>query len=65
MAHHTTPDAPLDRLAWRVAEFTRLTGISRCTLWRMTRRGDIKLTHVGTVPMVPRAEAIRLGLIAD
>jgi hypothetical protein len=60
MAHSTTPD---HRLAWRIAEFTRATGTSRCTLWRMAKRGDVKLIYVGNTPLVPRSEMVRLGLV--
>jgi hypothetical protein len=61
MAHHTTPT--LDRLAFRIAEFTALTGTSRMHLHRMQKRGHIKLIRIGSVPMVPRSEMVRLGLI--
>jgi|SoimicmetaTmtLMA_FD_contig_31_5230013_length_285_multi_2_in_0_out_0_1 predicted DNA-binding transcriptional regulator AlpA len=52
-----------DRLAWRLPEWMKLTGTSRPTLWRQVKRGDLKLVYVGPTPMVPRAEAIRLGFI--
>jgi excisionase family DNA binding protein len=65
MADTTTPPVSLDRLAWRIAEWAKLTNISRRTLWRMARRGDLKLTYIGNTALVPRSEAIRLGFIAD
>jgi len=52
-----------DRLAWRLPEWMMLTGTSRPTLWRQVKRGDLKLIYIGPMPMVPRSEAIRLGLI--
>ncbi len=53
------------RLGWRLPEWMALTGISRPTLWRQIKRGDLKIVYVGPTPMVPRSEAIRLGLITD
>jgi predicted DNA-binding transcriptional regulator AlpA len=41
----------------------KLTGISRPTLWRQIKRGDLKLVYVRPTLMVPRSDAIRLGLI--
>jgi hypothetical protein len=56
--------ASLDhRLGWRISEWVELTGTSRPTLWRQVKSGKLKIVYVGTVPLVPRAEAIRLGLI--
>ena len=52
------------RLAWRINEWVALTGMSRPTVWRQARRGDLKLIRVGGIPMVPRTEAIRLGFIS-
>jgi len=52
-----------DRLGCRMPEWMRLTGTSRQTLWRQVKRGDLKVVYVGRTPLVPRAEAIRLGLI--
>lgn len=57
--------APNDeRLGWRLNEFCKLVNLSRATLRRMADRGDLKLIYFGGAPLVPRAEAIRLGLIA-
>jgi predicted DNA-binding transcriptional regulator AlpA len=62
---HNNPRSLLapDRLGWRIPEWMKLTGTSRPTLWRQVKRGDLKLVYVGPTPMVPRSEAIRLGLI--
>jgi hypothetical protein len=40
-----------------------LTGTSRPTVWRQAKAGILKLVYVGNIPIVPRTEAIRLGLI--
>jgi predicted DNA-binding transcriptional regulator AlpA len=53
------------RLGWRIREWMRLTGTSRPTLWRQVKRGDLKIVYVGPTPMVPRSEAIRLGLLSS
>ena len=52
------------RLGWRVNEWVKLTGISRPTVWRQIRDGRLKVVDVGGITIVPRAEAVRLGLIA-
>ena len=54
-----------DRLGWRLPEWMRLTGISRPTLWRQIKRGDLKIVYIGPMPIVPRSEAIRLGLLDE
>jgi predicted DNA-binding transcriptional regulator AlpA len=63
----TTSINPLlgSRLGWRLPEWMRLTGISRPTLWRQIKRGDLKIIYIGHTPMVPRSEAIRLGLLDE
>lgn len=52
-----------DRLGWRLAEWTALTGTSRPTVWRQIKRGDLNIVRVGGIPIVPRSEAVRLGLL--
>jgi hypothetical protein len=52
------------RLGWRVNEWVKLTGISRPTVWRQIRDGRLNVVDVGGITIVPRAEAVRLGLIA-
>jgi hypothetical protein len=51
------------RLGWRVAEFCKLVPISRATISKMAKQGKLTLIYFGDVPVVPRAEAVRLGLI--
>jgi hypothetical protein len=56
--------ASLDqRLCWRINEWVALTGTSRPTVWRHARSGKLRLVYMGAIPIVPRSEAIRLGLI--
>jgi transcriptional regulator of acetoin/glycerol metabolism len=52
------------RLGWRVNEWVKLTGISRPTVWRQIRDGRLNVVDVGGITIVPRTEAVRLGLIA-
>ena len=53
-----------ERLGWRVPEFALLIKMSTATISKMAKAGQIKLVYFGDVPIVPRTEAIRLGLIA-
>ena len=52
------------RLGWRIAEWTALTGTSRPTLWRQIKAGHIKAVHIGGITIIPRTEAVRLGLLS-
>jgi hypothetical protein len=52
-----------ERLGWRVAEFCKLIGMNRSTISKMAKLGQLNLIYFGDCPIVPRAEAIRLGLI--
>jgi hypothetical protein len=54
-----------NRLGWRLAEWVAMTGTSRPTIWRQIKRGDLKIVRVGGIPLVPRTEAVRLGLIVS
>ena len=57
-------EARLDaRLGWRIDEWVALTGTSRPTVWRQAKAGQLKLAYIGTVPINPRTEAVRLGLL--
>jgi transcriptional regulator of acetoin/glycerol metabolism len=52
-----------ERLGWRINEWVELTGMSRPTIWRQAKKGKLRIAYIGTVPIVPRTEAVRLGLI--
>jgi hypothetical protein len=52
-----------DRLGWRIQEWGALTGISRPTIWRQIRAGRLHVVDVCGIKIVPRSEAVRLGLI--
>jgi hypothetical protein len=64
MTEPTSPSETDDRLAWRVAEFCKLVTVSRATISKMAKAGKITLVYFGDVPVVPRSEAVRLGLIS-
>jgi hypothetical protein len=51
------------RLGWRINEWIALTGTSRPTVWRHAKTGKLRLVYMGDIPIVPRTEAVRLGLI--
>jgi hypothetical protein len=53
-----------DRLGWRIAEFCKLVPVSRSLISKMSKEGKINLVYFGDVPVVPRTEAVRLGLIS-
>jgi hypothetical protein len=57
---HTQSD---DRLGWRIAEFCKLVPVSRSLISKMSKEGKINLVYFGDVPVVPRTEAVRLGLL--
>jgi hypothetical protein len=59
----TSPTQSDDRLGWRVAEFCKLVPVSRTTISKMAKQGELRLVYFGDVPIVPRTEAVRLGLI--
>jgi predicted DNA-binding transcriptional regulator AlpA len=63
----TKPIPPIqadDRLAWRVPEFAKLVSVSAATIYKMSKAGKIRLEYFGDLPVVPRTEAIRLGLLS-
>jgi predicted DNA-binding transcriptional regulator AlpA len=53
-----------DRLGLRLSEFSRATGMSLPTIYRRIRAGDIRVTHIGDMPLITQPELVRLGLIA-
>jgi hypothetical protein len=52
------------RLGWRMDEFSELFSVSREQLWKLEKKGEIRLARLGRISIVPRHEAVRLGLIA-
>ena len=52
-----------NRLAWRIDEWVALTGTSRPTVWRHAKAGTLKIVYHGSIPLIPRSEAIRLGFV--
>jgi len=51
------------RLGWRLGEFSRMTGVSRITLWRLARDEKLRLAYLGKIPIITDHEARRLGLL--
>jgi hypothetical protein len=52
-----------ERLGWRISEFCKLVPVNRSTISKMAKQGKLTLIYFGDVPIVPRTEAIRIGLI--
>jgi hypothetical protein len=52
-----------ERLGYRLDEFAVLVGISIPTLWRRIRDRQIRVVDLGGLKLIPRSEAVRLGLI--
>lgn len=42
------------------AEFARRLNVSRTTVWRLVKRGDIRVVRIGTRALIPRTELERL-----
>lgn len=57
--------ASQSQLGWRVSEFAAAVGISVATLWRYIESGKIKAVKIGGVRLIPRIEAVRLGLLEE
>jgi hypothetical protein len=51
------------RLGYRIAEWSEMTGTSRQTTWRAIRIGALKVVDYNGIKLIPRTEAVRLGLI--
>jgi predicted DNA-binding transcriptional regulator AlpA len=54
-----------NRLGFRINEWTSLTGTSRPTIWRQIKDGRLKIVNVNGIKLIPRSEAVRLGLLDD
>lgn len=52
-----------ERLGFRVVELGKSIGLSRTSIWRMIKRGDIKTARFGPTTIIPITELVRLGLL--
>lgn len=50
-------------LGYRINQWCVLTGTSRPTIWRQVKTGRLKMISVNGIRLIPRSEALRLGLI--
>jgi hypothetical protein len=57
--------SPSKRLAYRIGEWSELTGTSRVTTWRAIKAGRLKIVDVNGIKLIPRSEAVRLGLLTQ
>jgi excisionase family DNA binding protein len=53
------------RLGYRPGEFAALLGVSVPTIWRQIRDKKIEVVEIGNVKLIPRAFAIKHGLITS
>jgi hypothetical protein len=62
---HQTPEDPreLNRLAYRISEWSALTGTSRQHTWRAIRNGALKVVDYNGIQLIPSSEAVRLKLL--
>ena len=51
------------RFAYRIAEWSELTGTSRVTTWRNIRSGSLKAIDYNGITLIPHSEAVRLHLL--
>ena len=49
---------PIERRAYRIAEFLQMVGMSRSTFYRRVRQGVIKIHYIGETPIIT-AETVR------
>jgi excisionase family DNA binding protein len=49
-----------ERLAYTVADFCRLTGLGRSTVYAMIAKGEISVSQVGHRKLIPHSEAVAL-----
>jgi predicted DNA-binding protein (UPF0251 family) len=54
-----------DCLGFRINEWGRLTDTSRPTIWRQIKDGRLKVVDVNGIKLIPRSEAVRLGLLDE
>jgi hypothetical protein len=53
------------RLGFRPAEFAALLGVSYPTIWRGIKSGKIDVVDQNGIKIIPRAYAVKVGLISD
>jgi hypothetical protein len=64
-ARRAANSSKVRRLGYRIGEWSEITGTSRVTTWRAIKSGTLKVVDYNGIKLVPRSEAIRLGLLAD
>jgi len=56
-----SPAEQLPRLAYSVAEWSQMTGLSRPTIYRMMAAGELRYSQIRGIRRIPATEAERLG----
>lgn len=54
----------LERIGWRVNEWSAMTGTSRITTWRAIKSGALKAVDYNGIHIIPDSERVRLGFAA-
>ncbi len=54
------PKVPFEPDLLDQAEVARRLNVSRTTVWRLIKRGDIRVVHIGSRALIPRTELHRL-----
>jgi excisionase family DNA binding protein len=52
------------KLGWRTREWARLTSTSLSTTLRQIEAGELRTIRIGRCVLIPRSEAVRLGLVS-
>jgi excisionase family DNA binding protein len=60
MATSRLPGPPIEADLLDLAEVAQRLNVSRTTIWRLAKRGDIRTVHIGGRTLVPRTELQRL-----
>lgn len=51
----------VNRLGYRISEWSEMTGTSRQTTWRNIRSGALKTINYCGITLIPDSERVRLG----
>ena len=54
------PRPPVEPDLLNLAEVAQRLNVSRTTIWRLTKRGDIRAVRIGSRTLIPRSELHRI-----
>ncbi len=58
--HLAAKGVRMDRLAYRINDFTSAVGLSRSTVYELIKNGELRAVHIGGRTLIPASEAKRL-----